>query len=296
MTARRTLLALIPLAGLLAAASPPADADPDELIRRANDAFARDDLAEADRLYEAAEALTADPGLVAFNRAAVLFRRAEATDRPEHYAEAAGYYQLALADASCPPERAARAWYNRGTCLLRQPGASTAVYRSAIACLERCRASDAADPPLKANAAYNLRLAKLLWDEARQREKTDDNPNKDFPPEDPRNEPPLPQSLGQEPRVGEPEPGAGNDGTGNPQAGPQQVAWPGAKAAAAKMPTPAPGQTGQLQPLEDRREIQPLTPEQTREQLRQTAERLRKARNSMRMMLYGLERPGLHDW
>ena len=73
----------------------------------ANAAFERDDLAEADRHYQSAEVLTVDPGLVAFNRATVLFHRAQ-TGNPELYAEAARQYYLALSDSSCPADRAAR--------------------------------------------------------------------------------------------------------------------------------------------------------------------------------------------
>ena len=134
-----------------------------ESVRKANASLARGDLDEDNRLYEAAEVVSADPGLVAFNRATVLFQGG-------NYADAARYYQLVLNDGACPPERAAKAWYNRGTSLLRQQGATTTTYRSAIACLERCIDTDAADAPLKANAAYNLRLAKLLWNDARKKE------------------------------------------------------------------------------------------------------------------------------
>ena len=57
-----------------------------------------------------------------------------------------------------------------------------------------------------------------------------------------------------------------------------------------------PGATGQLQPLEDRREIQPLSPEETREKSAPAAERLKRDQQILRMTLYGQERSGLHDW
>ena len=88
---------------------------------------------------------------------------------PSLYSEAAKHYYWVLNDAACPPERARRAWFNRGTSLLRQPGATMAVYRSAIACLERCLDSKVADAPLRWRA-YNLKLAKLLWNEARKKD------------------------------------------------------------------------------------------------------------------------------
>ena len=61
----------------------------------------------------------------------------------------------------CPADRAARAWYNRGTCLVRRGGAA-AVYRSAISCFDRCLESPVADAPLKANARQNLQKALSL--------------------------------------------------------------------------------------------------------------------------------------
>src|SRR5262245_36296891 len=122
---------LLPLAfgALAVAAAPPQAESPDELIRRANAALRAgdtDSVGLAAELYKAAEERTTDPGLVAFNRAAVLFEQKD-------YSKAVRDYDRVLEDAWCPPERAARAWYNRGTCLLNL-GGSIDVYRSAIAC------------------------------------------------------------------------------------------------------------------------------------------------------------------
>ena len=124
MTIRGSWLAVfvIPGTALLAAATTfTPEQSAEELIRRANTVFALD-RDEANRLYEAAELVTADPGLVAFNRAAVLFQN-------DRFGEAATFYSRVLNDAACPPERAVRAWYNLGTCLIAKPGASSAVLR-----------------------------------------------------------------------------------------------------------------------------------------------------------------------
>jgi tetratricopeptide (TPR) repeat protein len=289
----RSAIALFPVCGLLLAAAAPLESDAEDLIRRANAAFERDDLAEAERLYQSAEVLTNDPGLVAFNRAAVLFHRAQAA-QPDLYAEAAKYFSWALNDAACPPERAARAWYNRGTCLMRQPGATATVYRSSIACLERCLDSASADPPLRANAAYNLKLAKLLWNEARKREKKEDNPNRDLPAEDPRSENPPESPMGIDPRAMSPETGDGTAGVESSRVLGQHAATATMKGAQGLSPMPA--ATGQLRPFDDLGDARSLTPEETREKLRRTAERLRRDQQIMRTTLYGSERPGLHDW
>src|SRR5262245_45857305 len=122
MTTRRTAFYLLPsaLLVLLAAAPLPTDS-PDDLIRQANTAFARGDTEAAEKFYAAAEERTADPGLVAFNKAAVLFGKGEFRDAELHYSRV-------IEDRACPPDRAAKAWFNRGTCLLRR-GGSVAVYR-----------------------------------------------------------------------------------------------------------------------------------------------------------------------
>jgi len=271
---------------LLVAAAPQLEGAPDELIRRANAAFSRGDRDEAERLYAAAEERTADPGLVGFNCAAVLFQQEKYYDAERHYARV-------LDDAACPPDRAAKAWYNRGTCLIRR-GGSAAVYRSAIACLERCLDSDAADEPLKADARHNLELAKVLWNEARKKENKPHNPNEDLPQEDPRSEPPPPQGLGGDPQLGDPEQGAdGAGGSPVPKHIPQTAAA-GAKAQPVQAQTPA--VTPNLQPLQDDRRVQPLSPEETRDHLRRTAERLRREQQQLRQALYGQERAGVHDW
>lgn len=295
MWVRGATFGALPVCLLLLAGAAPSQPSAEDLIRRANASFERDDLSEAERFYQAAEVLTADPGLVAFNRATVLFLHAQAA-QPELYAEAARQFYLALNDAACPPERAARAWYNRGTCLLRQPGATTAVYRSAIACLERCVDSPVADVPLRANGAYNLKLAKLLWNEARKKERREDNPNHDIPPEDPRSEQPPETPLGFDRQTGNQDPGDGNAGAEMPKVVPQNAAASGMKATPAPGQSPAPGATGQKLPLEDLRDIRSLSPEETRDRLRRTGERLRRDQQIMRMTLYGAERTGLHDW
>ncbi len=271
----------------LTAAAPP-DASPDELIRRANAAFLRGDRDDASDLYVAAEERTADPGLVAFNRATVLFQK-------ELYGEAEKHYIRAIEDAACPPDRAAKAWYNRGTCLLRRGNGSSAVYRSAIACFERCLDSDAADEPLKADVRHNLELAKVLWNEARKAEKKPNNPNEDLPREDPRNDTPPPKSLGTDSQGGDPEQGLdGNSGSQVQKHIAQQAPGAGVKPNSPQAQTPAPA--AHLQPLQDESKVQPLSPEDTREYLRRTAERLKRDQQNMRKTLYGQERIGTRDW
>src|SRR5262245_10932041 len=86
---------------------------PDELVRQGNAAFRAGDAAAAGRLYAAAVEYTADPGLVAFNTAAVLFEQGEYRDAELHYVRA-------LDDKAAPPDRRAKALYNRGVCIVKR--------------------------------------------------------------------------------------------------------------------------------------------------------------------------------
>ncbi len=277
---------LICLIFLIAAASPRTETTPEELIRQANAAFLRGDIEDADRLYEAAEEKTTDPGLVAFNRAAVLFQMGDFREAELHFARV-------LDDAECPADRAAKALYNRGTCLLRRGGSAAAAYRSAIACLERCLESTVADEPLKADARHNLELAKILWNESRKTASKPESPNDNPPPEDSQNNPP-PKTSGNEPQTGNTESGDGSTSGTNTKPVSQQSMMPAN--GANSNPTPTPGNAPNLQPLQDTSTPQPLSPEETREHLKRTAERLKKDRQDLHKSIYGPERFGHIDW
>jgi tetratricopeptide (TPR) repeat protein len=288
MTTRRVPLYLLPfaLSTLLAAAAPLPTDGPDDLIRQANAAFARGDVEAAEKLYAAAEERTADPGLVAFNKAAVLFGRGEFRFAEEHYTRV-------LEDKACPPGRAAKAWFNRGTCLLRRGGSIT-VYRTSIACFERCLDMNPADSTLTADAQHNLELAKLLWAEANKKAARPENPNDNPPPEEQRNDQ-LPPPLGSD-QPGAPEPGAGTGGSNALQPNPLPVPVPKAGGPPNQTDRQTAGKNASLEALKDQDQVQPLSPEDTREYLRQTAERLQRERRGMLRALYGPDRPGVRDW
>src|SRR5262245_43565913 len=96
----RTWVCLSPLALTLVSAAPGPDVE--DLVRQGNEAFAQKDYAAAVKFYEQAEERTPDPGLVAFNKAAALFRL-------ERYREAELSYQRCLEDGEAPETRRARA-------------------------------------------------------------------------------------------------------------------------------------------------------------------------------------------
>jgi hypothetical protein len=284
--ARWLPLFLIPLSGFVLAASPPAEMSPDDLIRQANAAFEAGDDDAADRLYALAEERTADPGLVAFNRAAVLGRAAP-LGRPEKFREAAVLHSRVLKDDACPPERAARANYNRGTCLLHLGGAS-AVYLESIKYLARCYDSPAADAGLKADARNNLKLAKLLWkkayDEEKKAGKTPEKPNDNPPPEE-RND--NTQRTGDtEQHPGATDPGSGT--TGQPVTRPMVQPNGATTANAGQTTTQAPtaGANPDVSKSQNFPEAQPRTPEATRKFLQDTAIRLQNDRHALNDALY----------
>jgi tetratricopeptide (TPR) repeat protein len=259
----------------------------DDLIRRANAAVLAGDPAAADPLYADAAERTTDPGLVAFNTAAVRFAQGR-------FYEAEVLYARTLDDRACPPARAARAWFNRGVCLLRR-GGDAAAYRSAVACFERCLDSPAADPPLAADARHNLELAKLLWAEAARKSARPENPNTPAPEDMP--EPPPPQRGGDE-QEPTPDPN-GKDGSPTPsdakqtkQSGPQATKDFGTKTD----DRATQGANPKLQPLPDDDKARPLSIDETRAYLRQTEDRLRRERQLLLRSIAGPDRPGVKDW
>jgi tetratricopeptide (TPR) repeat protein len=290
LSSRLTRLALVafPCAlFVLGAAAPPPTDSPDELIRRANEAFRAGDAEAADKLYAAAEERTADPGLVAFNRAAILFERGL-------FREAEKHYDRVLDDAVCPADRAAKAWYNRGTCLLRR-GGSMSVYRSAIACFEHTLDSAAADEPLKADARYNLELAKLLWNEERKKaaKPEEESPNKKLPPEEDKQPRPEPDKLGGPDQQG----GTDQQSGTTPKTGTQQQQVP--QSNGSEKPTPTSQQTAgnnaNLQVPEDKDDVQKLSPEEARAYMKETSKRRKRELHALLETLYGPDRPGVQD-
>jgi hypothetical protein len=279
----RRLLPIVAAVGLVSAAPPDA---PIDLIRRGNAAFLAKDIDAAVELYSAAEDRAGDPGLVAFNKAAVLLRKDDF-----HGAEV--LYARTLDDRACPADRAAKAWYNRGTCLLRQ-GGSAATFRSAIACFDRCLESPAADAPLKANARHNLEIAKLLWLEANKTAAKPESPNT------PTREDEQPDP-GRAPPTGL-DPNAQDNGTdGNlkkePRPTPMSVPMTGqAQRTGNETGAPIAGDVPNPQPLLNDDVSQKLSPEETRAYLRRAEGRMREERRGMLRTLYGADRPGVRDW
>jgi tetratricopeptide (TPR) repeat protein len=281
----RSAVGLSLVVGLLVAsggAGPREDRAPEELTRTGNAAVARGDWPAADALFAAAEERTADPGLVAFNRAAVFFHRRQFDQAEQHYTRS-------LDDRDAPPARRAKALYNRGVCLLKQGGLTK--LRTAIDSFERCLAAAADDAALTADAKHNLELAKLLWAEARAKERKKPLPNEpsgDDPPQPQAQMPELPYDpFG-------PENGGTETGTG---------AGNGAMEQAGRRPGGTPRGTDQqtggkgAQPvIQNADKLPEWTDRQVREYLDQLAGRLAADRRGTAALTAPAERPNVKDW
>ena len=272
----RPALALTALA--LLSTGPGPSAGPDDLVRAGNAAARVGELDSAVGYYADAATPTADPGLVAFNRGVVELRRGR-------HREAELQFLAALDDRDAPAQRRAAANYNLGLALLRR-GGSSAVYRAAVAATERCLEASPDSGTLAGDAAHNLELSKLLWREARTREREATPPYAPDPPAE-RGPPPGP------------DPSLKPTGVPNQSSGPPGSAV-GAKPASLTGPPRTTTQTtaggGTLPVLPDAELFPPLTPDDARALLRRHAVRLAKDRAATAELLTGPERPDGRDW
>ncbi len=169
---------------LLGAASP---MDPEELVRRGNAAFDRQEYDAAVKLFTDAEALIPNPGLVAHNKAAALYRLGR-------FAEAQLHYERCLDEAE--PGLRAALQFDLGNCLLQQAQATgnLKLFRDAVGVYERCLAEPQMAEGIKTNARHNLELTKLLWLQARLARAGEKDPEGgDEPRKDPPTKPPPDQ-------------------------------------------------------------------------------------------------------
>jgi tetratricopeptide (TPR) repeat protein len=277
---RRLTIALP--AVLLVSAGPVEPAS--DLIRQANDAYAIGGLDAAERLYSRAEERTADPGLVAFNKGAALYRRGD-------FRRAELCFRRTLGDAEAPADRRARALYNLGNCLVRQAGETDVKQlQAAIDCYEMAL-HESADDGLRSDAGHNLEIAKLLWAKARarrppgERDPDWDDPKSKDPPPDPTK---RPEDMG-------------GDGTGDGSKSADPIAkldpgkGPDAGPTAKEIEKPTPGQ-GNLPVLPDTDRVESLSPEDARAVLRKAADRLQRERQKLREEAAQGERPRANDW
>jgi tetratricopeptide (TPR) repeat protein len=245
--------------------------DVDDLVRQGNDAFRRQDYEAAIMLYEQAQTHAVDPGLVAFNKGAALFRL-------ERHAEAAAHWQRCLEDGAIPPERKARAAYDLGTTLLHQGGdKSRRLLERAVTAFRQCLDANP-DGELRADALHNLELARWLWLKAKAN-------GADEPPDTPDSNDHRPQSRfnGEEPQ-GRNGLAPGHDNGGDKMGGDDGPFGEQKKLA-----------QGPLLVLPDQEELVPLPPDETRAALDRLAARIAAEARAYRQQAPPA-RPEVKDW
>jgi tetratricopeptide (TPR) repeat protein len=271
---------MLPLTGILLAATPAAD--PEDYVRQGNAAFEREDYETALRLYGLAEDRITNPGLVAFNKAAALYRTGD-------YRAAEMSYRRCLEEAS--GGRRADIFYDLGNCLLMQSkGADAKLLRQALDCYALCLREPGVSEALRRDAGHNLELAKLLWLRARLA-----RPNKDQGDPDEKKEPSKPEpKTPDEKTPGGIEP--------NPTKG-----EPAAKADAqpvdprdTRQPIPvdsmqAPG-SGNLPPVPDNDERERMLPEDAARHLQRAFDRVLRERREYQMRMAPGRRRDIPDY
>jgi tetratricopeptide (TPR) repeat protein len=264
---------------------------PEQLLRQGNDAFNREDYAAAVDWYTRAEEQTADPGLVAFNKAAALYRLAEQNQeggrRAGLFREAELHYRRSLEDAT--GDRRAAALYGLGNALVQQGQALGAQgLQEAVRCYRECLRLGAREPE-PADVRHNLELARILWLQAKASRNKPDSGSEDKPEEEP---PPKPDpSRGQQPGGTEPTAGEVRPGGGEPM--PVQL-QPGDKPIQTDQ-RGAPGK-GQLPPVPDEDKLVPLAPEDATAHLQRALDRIMKERREHQQRSARTPRGSVKDW
>lgn len=162
-------LVIVAILSISAADSPAVDA----LLRKGIDAFERKDYQAAIGYYEQVEALSQDPGLVSFNKAAAHYRLG-------NLREAIDGYRRALEDDAAPSMRKARAHFDLGNALMKNAGGAQEL-REAVENYRACLRQQDLPTKLQADARHNLEVAQLLWLRAKANEPDVKEP--DLPPQ-----------------------------------------------------------------------------------------------------------------
>jgi len=242
------------LAIFLVAASPSLDAD--DFLDRGNMAFAKGDYEAALVFYRQAEGRIADPGLLAFNEGAALYKMGR-------YREAEIHYWLARQDAD--GERLARVLYDLGNAVFQQAGSRDApLLQRAVGFYEECLNHPDADAELLSNARFNLQLARerLKRAKAAKENPADESKSRRKPGEES-----TPET--QPPAIG-PEAGLENDnGAAQRTAeGSEKENQSNSRNARHR------GDIGNLPPVPDTDQLTPLTSLDTEAYLQKAAERI----------------------
>ena len=271
------LLVLLVTAGLSAA---PAE-EADRFVRQGDAAFEQGDWQAALDAYRQAEERSVDPGLVAFNEAAALYRLGR-------YREAELHYLRCRDDAA--GERRARVEYDLANAIVQQAQDRDAKrLEEAIASYEDCLRRAPAGSELAEAAGFNLRLARALLVQAKAAK---DRPKSDNPDNTEANPPPQDQAEDRRPG-GDFRPGSA-DRRGTARGMAQRIGNGSGEPASTSQP-PAPG-IGNLPVLPDTDQLVPLSAEDTVAYLDQVAARVLRERREHRQRSAAPPSPLVKDW
>jgi tetratricopeptide (TPR) repeat protein len=270
---------LLILGLFLLGGAPPAD--PVDLLRRGNAAFALEQYETALELYEQAEVMATDPGLVSLNKGAALYRLGR-------YREAEIHYLLSRQDAE--GERLPRVLYDLGNALLMESRSRDAkLLTRAIRSYEECLRQESAPAELLENARHNLKLAILLLQKAKNA-KNPDYPND----QNPNIRPPRPEDAGndaQDSRIGSDFLDPRNDGRQRRQGQPGDPDSEGANSG-----QPQEGGMGNLPPIPDEDKLVPLSSEDTAAYLKRTTDRILEERRKYHLISVARPSQNIKDW
>jgi tetratricopeptide (TPR) repeat protein len=269
---------ILPLGLVSLSAAPTEDAR--RWVMRADAAYQGEDYQAAIDCYTAAEGRTTDPGLVAFNKAAALYRLGR-------YREAELNYLRSREDAT--GERLARLLYDLGNCLVQEGQDRDArVLGRAVAAYDECLREPGATPALVEDARYNREVARALLLRARANA---GKPNPDDPRPDDRDPGRPPDDERPRPRgwaTGQSDATAGVEGGAEPAGDPATQAMPSSQ-------NPPPG-VGNLPPIPDQDRLVPMSPEDTTAYIRQVVERVRRERREHARERSAPPAPNVKDW
>jgi tetratricopeptide (TPR) repeat protein len=229
-------------------------------LLRGDDAYERGEYSAAAGAYSKAELGTSDPGLVAFNKAAALYRQGR-------YGEAGSYYERCLEDAE--DGRLSQAFYNLANCLVQQAQDTDAgALERAIANYERCLRQEPKGSTLAEDARANLELTKALLARAKANRAVR-NESEAAGGRDPKNADDAPRASIS------PEPGSRERNADLARRLPMST--DGGEEPSPSDQAPPPGK-GNLPPIPDRDKVLPLSSEETAAYLKKAAQRIAEER------------------
>jgi tetratricopeptide (TPR) repeat protein len=233
----------------------------EDLVYQGNMAFERGDYAAAVDFYTRAETRVADPGLVALNKAAALYRLGR-------YREAELSYQCCREDAT--GDRLVRVLYDLGNAIVQQAQDRDAKrLAEAIDYYEECLHRGGADAELAEDVRANLKLAQALLARARTAK---DQPNSD---NSNSSDPSHPRDRANDNRSGGNLSAGAPDSRGMERAVADRSGDPLRDPASANQPPPG---VGNLPAIPDQDDLAPLSSQDTTAYLDQVVARVLRER------------------